>query len=155
MWVMTRNGDGSLTFWEALTGIRHHVPKKTSTSSFPVIPQKAIHCIFNHKAFYANNQVRMLPRALNVSCDILLDCLFGIFQEDDSLQVCNWRLTDARLWKDMNQEVIAALPRLSNIGSKRLSLQPPTLKLASITDYVEDRIKQLISSYRKTHHQVL
>ena len=97
MWVMTRNADGGTTFWEALSGIRYNVPRSTSSSSsspptFPVIPQKAIHCIFNDKAFYANNQVLIVYLSVNPFLSILFASFSRVCRRTTLSSIANGNL---------------------------------------------------------------
>ncbi|XP_031444852.1 centrosomal protein of 76 kDa isoform X2 [Phasianus colchicus] len=61
-WVMTCGTDGTITFWESLTGHRYiHRPINPDDPPIveqpkPLYPYRTIGCVFNHQKFYGNCQ---------------------------------------------------------------------------------------------------
>ncbi|KAK2504510.1 hypothetical protein MC885_000093 [Smutsia gigantea] len=90
-WVMTCGTDGTITFWESLTGHRY-IHKSTNPEEPPVAeqpkplyPYRTIGCVFNHQMFLGN-------------------C-----QPSDSVEICIFDLNDESKWKPMSEEAIKSV----------------------------------------------
>ncbi|XP_065828302.1 centrosomal protein of 76 kDa-like isoform X2 [Oscarella lobularis] len=125
-WVATIGHSGIVTFWESLTGHRytHQRPELGEpTIRSNDIPYRTVGCVFSHEAFYAN-------------------C-----QPTDALVSCNFDLTDAACWKEMNPGAIesacAALRQPSFPTLSRSTLDP-----AVASHKLEQELKTLAAEHR-------
>jgi centrosomal protein CEP76 len=168
VWVMTRRStagtaghspsDGNAytaVFWDPVKGTQHDMSERRrnialqqpAASTEPLInsvwadllPFRSIHCVFNHKSFYANCQ-----------------------PYDDVLS-CNWVLEDESQWKPMSTEAIGVLPRRSAI-ELGAGLAPPDYRphrqSTPATDRVADEeafeleLRQMIHQFRREELKV-
>ncbi|XP_070076779.1 centrosomal protein of 76 kDa isoform X16 [Equus przewalskii] len=102
-WVMTCGTDGTITFWESLTGHRY-IHKSTNPDEPPVAeqpkplyPYRTVGCVFNHQMFLGN-------------------C-----QPSDSVEVCVFDLNDESKWKPMSEEAIKSDLGLTTVWEDQLS----------------------------------
>ncbi|KAK7114460.1 hypothetical protein V1264_000518 [Littorina saxatilis] len=132
-WVMTISTDGLVTFWESLNGHRFiHEPidpmappmaKKERAKH----PYKTVGCVFNHRAFYANNQT------------------------NDRVEECRFDLQNGSLWKSMANEVLMSV---CGPGASPLWPSPPPL-CASMLDTtlasndLEIHLRRLVAQHRQ------
>jgi centrosomal protein CEP76 len=133
VWVMTRSDQRVATFWESLTGRQYSLAKTSSSSSLPF---KRIHCVFNHRQFYANCQV------------------------DDAVLATSYNLQQAALWKRFDPQAVAVLPRRQfrpvyawqqlNCGGSGGGAVP----LIREEELLEQKLCALLAEYRKEASQL-
>jgi centrosomal protein CEP76 len=148
IWVMTRGGSGSgsgepagaagaIVFWESLTGQRWELDTSpaarakhaagvggaASHSNASSFPFASVHCVFNHRSFYANAQL------------------------DDSVHLVDWRLELPASWKAMNERAISVLPR----RAPPIYLRGPLLHLPTEEKSLEGKLRELVANYRREY----
>ncbi|XP_073926474.1 centrosomal protein of 76 kDa isoform X4 [Castor canadensis] len=102
-WVMTCGTDGTITFWESLTGHRYiHKPINPDEPPLaeqpkPLHPYRTIGCVFNHQMFLGN-------------------C-----QPSDAVETCIFDLNDESKWKPMSEEAIKSDLGLTTVWEDQLS----------------------------------
>lgn len=96
VWVMTRDGDAGVTFWESLTGQRV-APSVATPSGHRFL---RVGSVFNHKQLFANKQV------------------------SDLVEGCVFTLEDDRLWKCMEARVVEAVPHVQVVPLLPPTLAP-------------------------------
>ncbi|XP_041963440.1 centrosomal protein of 76 kDa [Alosa sapidissima] len=131
VWVMTCGTDGTVTFWESLTGNRylHRLidPDDLTSHPKPSYPYQTVGCVFNQKAFFAN-------------------C-----QPTDSVPLCVFDLEDKSCWKAMSEEALNSVCASGSITS----LPPvPTLCSSSLdpvqaSNQMELELRHLLAEHRK------
>ena len=142
-----------IVFWESLTGQRfeldnseaqkalHHAGLGHSAAGAaahtgagglaaragvsPAFPFHRVHCLFNHRSFYANAQL------------------------DDDVHLIDWRLEMPSAWKSMNDRALGVLPRRPQIF-----LRAPTLHPISEEKALERKIRELVGNYRREYANV-
>ncbi|XP_023580586.1 centrosomal protein of 76 kDa [Trichechus manatus latirostris] len=132
-WVMTCGTDGTITFWESLTGHRYiHKPINPDGAPLaeqpkPLYPYRTIGCVFNHQMFLGN-------------------C-----QPSDSVEVCVFDLNDESKWKPMSEEAIKSV--CAPGATTSLPPFPPlcaSMIDASVTsNEMEMQLRLLVSEHRK------
>ncbi|XP_066481255.1 centrosomal protein of 76 kDa isoform X1 [Tiliqua scincoides] len=132
-WVMTHGIDGTIIFWESLTGHRYiHNPVKPDDPPIveqpkPLYPYRTIGCIFNHQKFLAN-------------------C-----QPSDAVEVCVFDLYDESKWKPMSGEAIKSV--CSPGATSALPPFPPLcasiIDAAEASNEVELQLRILVAEHRK------
>ncbi|EMP33442.1 Centrosomal protein of 76 kDa [Chelonia mydas] len=141
-WVMTCGTDGTITFWESLTGHRYiHTPINPDDPPLveqpkPMYPYRTVGCVFNHQKFLGN-------------------C-----QPSDAVEVCVFDLHDESKWKPMSGEAIKSV--CSPGATTSLPPFPPlcasTIDAAVISNEIELQLRILVSEHRKlrvANHQAL
>jgi len=132
-WVMTRYCDGTVKFWDPITGIRypHQLvdPYDPPIVSQPITkhPFKAVDCIYNHESFYANSQ------------------------ELSNVETTRFDLESRSIWKQMNSDAIKSVCKIDQLNSCRQfpPLAAPTLDPILISHTVEKELQSLIIRYRE------
>lgn len=155
VWVVTRGGgggggegSGGVVFWESLTGQRFELDQSAaqralhaaglgsngapaasgSSSSSPAsssFPFHRIHCLFNHRQFFANAQL------------------------EDEVHMVDWRLEHPAAWKAMNERAIDVLPRRAQIF-----LRAPVLQPMIEEKNLERKMRELVANYRREYANV-
>ncbi|NXJ80201.1 CEP76 protein, partial [Trogon melanurus] len=132
-WVMTCGTDGTITFWESLTGHRYiHRPVNPDDPPLveqpkPLYPYRTIGCIFNHQKFLGN-------------------C-----QPSDAVEVCVFDLHDESKWKPMSGEAIKSVcpPGTTSSVPPFPPLCASTIDAAVASNEVELQLRILVSEHRK------
>nr|XP_056710274.1 centrosomal protein of 76 kDa isoform X2 [Euleptes europaea] len=132
-WVMTYGIDGTVTFWESLTGHRYiHNPIKPDDPPAveqpkPLYPYRTIGCVFNHQKFFAN-------------------C-----QPSEAVEVCFFDLHDESKWKPMSGEAIKSV--CSPGATTALPSFPPlcasAIDAAATSNELELQLRLLVAEHRK------
>ena len=131
LWVLTIEIDGSVTFWDSLTGNRYKRPRKSVINNQDDkvnekwYPYRTIGCLFNHKSFYANIQV------------------------SDSTDTCDFNLQNDKLWKQMSNDALNSI----KTDFTMYPFKPTNLAesgFVSGTD-LENALKSRIVQYRQDH----
>nr|XP_060469176.1 centrosomal protein of 76 kDa isoform X4 [Panthera onca] len=132
-WVMTCGTDGTVTFWESLTGHRYiHKPVNPDESPVaeqpkPLYPYRTIGCVFNHQMFLGN-------------------C-----QPSDSVEICVFDLNDESKWKPMSEEAIKSV--CAPGATTSLPPFPPlcasTIDASVTSNEIEMQLRLLVSEHRK------
>ncbi|GAB5579341.1 centrosomal protein of 76 kDa isoform X3 [Prionailurus iriomotensis] len=132
-WVMTCGTDGTVTFWESLTGHRYiHKPVNPDESPVaeqpkPLYPYRTIGCVFNHQMFLGN-------------------C-----QPSDSVEICVFDLNDESKWKPMSEEAIKSV--CAPGATTSLPPFPPlcasTIDASITSNEIEMQLRLLVSEHRK------
>ncbi|XP_067555909.1 centrosomal protein of 76 kDa isoform X2 [Pseudorca crassidens] len=132
-WVMTCGTDGTITFWESLTGHRYlHKPTSPDEPSAaeqpkPLYPYRTIGCVFNHQMFLGN-------------------C-----QPSDSVESCVFDLNDESKWKPMSEEAIKSV--CAPGATTSLPPFPPlcasTIDASVTSNEIEMQLRLLVSEHRK------
>ncbi|KAM7126879.1 centrosomal protein of 76 kDa isoform 3-T3 [Molossus nigricans] len=132
-WVMTCGTDGTITFWESLTGHRY-IHKSTNLDEppaaeqpKPLYPYRTIGCVFNHQMFLGN-------------------C-----QPSDSVETCVFDLNDESKWKPMSEEAIKSV--CAPGATTSLPPFPPlcasTIDASVTSNEIEMQLRLLVSEHRK------
>ncbi|XP_041255221.1 centrosomal protein of 76 kDa isoform X2 [Onychostruthus taczanowskii] len=132
-WVVTCGSDGTITFWESLTGHRYiHRPINPDDPPLaeqpkPLYPYRTIGCIFNHEKF------------------------FGNCQPSDAVEVCVFDLHDASKWKPMSGEAIKSVcaPGATSSVPPSPPLCASTIDAAVTSNEMEVQLRILVSEHRK------
>ncbi|KAM9575770.1 centrosomal protein of 76 kDa isoform 2-T2 [Guaruba guarouba] len=132
-WVMTLGTDGTVTFWESLTGHRYiHRPVKPDDPPLveqpkPLYPYRTIGCVFNHQKF------------------------FGNCQPSDAVEVCVFDLHDESRWKPMSGEAIKSVcpPGSTSSVPPFPPLCDSTIDAAVASNEIELQLRLLVSEHRK------
>ncbi|XP_053806408.1 centrosomal protein of 76 kDa isoform X2 [Vidua chalybeata] len=132
-WVMTCGSDGTITFWESLTGHRYiHRPidpddPPLAEQPKPLYPYRTIGCIFNHEKF------------------------FGNCQPSDAVEVCVFDLHDESKWKPMSGEAIKSVcaPGATSSVPPSPPLCASTIDAAVASNEIEVQLRILVSEHRK------
>ncbi|XP_068048913.1 centrosomal protein of 76 kDa isoform X2 [Anomalospiza imberbis] len=132
-WVMTCGSDGTITFWESLTGHRYiHRPINPDDPPLaeqpkPLYPYRTIGCIFNHEKFLGN-------------------C-----QPSDAVEVCMFDLHDESKWKPMSGEAIKSVcaPGATSSVPPSPPLCASTIDAAVASNEIEVQLRILVSEHRK------
>ncbi|XP_043364068.1 centrosomal protein of 76 kDa isoform X3 [Dermochelys coriacea] len=132
-WVMTCGTDGTITFWESLTGRRYiHTAINPDDPPLveqpkPMYPYRTVGCVFNHQKFLGN-------------------C-----QPSDAVEVCVFDLHNESKWKPMSGEAIKSV--CSPGATTSLPPFPPlcasTIDAAVISNEIELQLRILVSEHRK------
>ncbi|XP_060469176.2 centrosomal protein of 76 kDa isoform X4 [Panthera onca] len=132
-WVMTCGTDGTVTFWESLTGHRYiHKPVNPDESPVaeqpkPLYPYRTIGCVFNHQMFLGN-------------------C-----QPSDSVEICVFDLNDESKWKPMSEEAVKSV--CAPGATTSLPPFPPlcasTIDASVTSNEIEMQLRLLVSEHRK------
>ncbi|WAR13635.1 CEP76-like protein [Mya arenaria] len=132
-WVMTVSTDGLVTFWESLNGHRYihealdpNAPPMDKQHR-PKYPYRTVGCVFNHQAFFANNQ------------------------PTENVEVCQFNLRDEARWKSMSHDAIMSV---CASGSTPLWPQFPPLSSSSIdpalaSNDLEQQLRILVTEHRR------
>ncbi|XP_037982904.1 centrosomal protein of 76 kDa [Motacilla alba alba] len=132
-WVMTCGSEGTITFWESLTGHRYiHRPINPDDPPLaeqpkPLYPYRTIGCIFNHEKF------------------------FGNCQPSDAVEVCVFDLHDESKWKPMSGEAIKSVcaPGATSSVPPSPPLCASTIDAAVTSNEMEVQLRMLVSEHRK------
>ncbi|POI34772.1 hypothetical protein CIB84_001476, partial [Bambusicola thoracicus] len=132
-WVMTCGTDGTITFWESLTGHRYiHRPINPDDPPIieqpkPLYPYRTIGCVFNHQKFYGN-------------------C-----QPSDAVEVCVFDLHDESKWKPMSAEAIKSVcsPGTASSVPPFPPLCASAIDAAVTSNDIELQLRILVSEHRK------
>ncbi|XP_041333591.1 centrosomal protein of 76 kDa isoform X2 [Pyrgilauda ruficollis] len=132
-WVVTCGSDGTITFWESLTGHRYiHRPINPDDPPLaeqpkPLYPYRTIGCIFNHEKF------------------------FGNCQPSDAVEVCVFDLHDESKWKPMSGEAIKSVcaPGATSSVPPSPPLCASTIDAAVTSNEMEVQLRILVSEHRK------
>lgn len=132
-WVMTCGSDGTITFWESLTGHRYiHRPINPDDPPLveqpkPLYPYRTIGCIFNHQKF------------------------FGNCQPSDAVEVCVFDLHNESKWKPMSGEAIKSVcpPGATSSVPPFPPLCASTIDAAVTSNEMEVQLRVLVSEHRK------
>ncbi|XP_068860494.1 centrosomal protein of 76 kDa isoform X2 [Aphelocoma coerulescens] len=132
-WVMTCGSDGTITFWESLTGHRYiHRPINPDDPPLveqpkPLYPYRTIGCIFNHQKF------------------------FGNCQPSDAVEVCVFDLHNESKWKPMSGEAIKSVcpPGATSSVPPFPPLCASTVDAAVTSNEIEVQLRVLVSEHRK------
>ncbi|OWK01840.1 CEP76 [Cervus elaphus hippelaphus] len=132
-WVMTCGTDGTVTFWESLTGHRYlHKPinpdePPVAEQPKPLYPYRTIGCVFNHQTFLGN-------------------C-----QPSDSVESCVFDLNDESKWKPMSEEAVKSV--CAPGATTSLPPFPPlcasTIDASVTSNEIEMQLRLLVSEHRK------
>nr|XP_034373948.1 centrosomal protein of 76 kDa isoform X2 [Arvicanthis niloticus] len=132
-WVMTCGTDGTIMFWESLTGHRYiHKPTNPDGSPLaeqpkPLYPYRTIGCVFNHQMFLGN-------------------C-----QPSDAVETCIFDLNDESKWKPMSEEAIKSV--CAPGATTSLPPFPPlcasTIDASVTSNEIEMQLRLLVSEHRK------
>ncbi|KAG3293515.1 centrosomal protein 76, transcript variant X2 [Ictidomys tridecemlineatus] len=132
-WVMTCGTDGTITFWESLTGHRYiHKPinpdePPLAEQAKPLYPYRTIGCVFNHQMFLGN-------------------C-----QPSDAVETCIFDLNDESKWKPMSEEAIKSV--CAPGATTSLPPFPPlcasTIDASVTSNEIEMQLRLLVSEHRK------
>ncbi|XP_040126620.2 centrosomal protein of 76 kDa isoform X3 [Ictidomys tridecemlineatus] len=132
-WVMTCGTDGTITFWESLTGHRYiHKPinpdePPLAEQAKPLYPYRTIGCVFNHQMFLGN-------------------C-----QPSDAVETCVFDLNDESKWKPMSEEAIKSV--CAPGATTSLPPFPPlcasTIDASVTSNEIEMQLRLLVSEHRK------
>uniref|UniRef100_A0A2K5HT54 Centrosomal protein of 76 kDa n=1 Tax=Colobus angolensis palliatus TaxID=336983 RepID=A0A2K5HT54_COLAP len=132
-WVMTCGTDGTITFWESLTGHRYiHKPTNpdeppVAEQPKPLYPYRTIGCVFNHQMFLGN-------------------C-----QPSDAVETCVFDLNDESKWKPMSEEAIKSV--CAPGATTSLPPFPPlcasTIDASVTSNEIEMQLRLLVSEHRK------
>jgi centrosomal protein CEP76 len=132
MWVLTRDesNPSQVCFWDSVTGLRYTVmaPAAGASTATPShnSPFRSIHCVFNHQHFYANVQTQ------------------------DHITLCRWNFSNSAIWKPLNEQAIALLPR----DGPQALLPAWVGDTTTQEDILERKLKGLLSAYRQQQHQL-
>ncbi|KAJ7418400.1 Centrosomal protein of 76 kDa [Willisornis vidua] len=132
-WVMTCGTDGTITFWESLTGHRYiHRPINPDDPPLaeqpkPLYPYRTVGCVFNHQKF------------------------FGNCQPSDAVDVCVFDLHDESKWKPMSGEAIKSVcaPGATSSVPPFPPLCASTIDAAAASNEIELQLRVLVSEHRK------
>ncbi|XP_035421225.1 centrosomal protein of 76 kDa isoform X3 [Cygnus atratus] len=132
-WVMTCGTDGTITFWESLTGHRYiHRPINPDDPPLveqpkPLYPYRTIGCVFNHQKF------------------------FGNCQPTDAVEVCVFDLHDESKWKPMSGEAIKSVcsPGAASSVPPFPPLCASAIDAAVTSNEIELQLRLLVSEHRK------
>ncbi|XP_015269857.1 PREDICTED: centrosomal protein of 76 kDa isoform X1 [Gekko japonicus] len=132
-WVMTYGIDGTVTFWESLTGHRYiHSPIKPDDPPAveqpkPLYPYRTIGCVFNHQKFLAN-------------------C-----QPSEAVEVCVFDLHDESKWKPMSGEAIKSVcsPGATTVLPPFPPLCASAIDAATTSNELELQLRVLVAEHRK------
>ncbi|XP_060233108.1 centrosomal protein of 76 kDa isoform X3 [Meriones unguiculatus] len=132
-WVMTCGTDGTIMFWESLTGHRYiHKPTNSEGPPLaeqpkPLYPYRTIGCVFNHQMFLGN-------------------C-----QPSDAVETCIFDLNDESKWKPMSEEAIKSV--CAPGATTSLPPFPPlcasTIDASVTSNEIEMQLRLLVSEHRK------
>lgn len=132
-WVMACGTDGTITFWNSLTGDRY-IHKSNNPDDPPLLqqqkptyPYRTIGCVFNHQSFFAN-------------------C-----QPSDAVELCEFDFHDESKWKAMSEEAIMTVCARGSTTS--LPPFPPlcasVIDSAAASNELELEIRNMVSEHRK------
>uniref|UniRef100_A0A5G2QTS9 Centrosomal protein of 76 kDa n=1 Tax=Sus scrofa TaxID=9823 RepID=A0A5G2QTS9_PIG len=130
-WVMTCGTDGTITFWESLTGHRYiHKPTNpdeppAAEQPKPLYPYKTVGCVFNHQMFLGN-------------------C-----QPSDSVESCVFDLNDESKWKPMSEEAIKSVCAGATTSLPPFPLCASTIDASVTSNEIEMQLRLLVSEHRK------
>jgi centrosomal protein CEP76 len=131
--VATINLDGSVVFWESLTGQRFNHPihnpdiEAGSVIHPPTHPYHTIGCIFNHKSFYANVQ----------SSDCVLTASFDLNNKT------HWKpMATEHILKATTDKLMISVP----------SFSPSSIDVTSVTSDLELQLMSSITQHRVVCH---
>ncbi|KAM9199463.1 centrosomal protein of 76 kDa [Mergus octosetaceus] len=132
-WVMTCGTDGTITFWESVTGHRYiHRPVNPDDPPLveqpkPLYPYRTIGCVFNHHKF------------------------FGNCQPTDAVEVCVFDLHDESKWKPMSGEAIKSVcsPGAASSVPPFPPLCASAIDAAVTSNEIELQLRLLVSEHRK------
>lgn len=132
-WVMTCGTDGTIMFWESLTGHRYiHKPTNPDEPPLaeqpkPLHPYRTVGCVFNHQTFLGN-------------------C-----QPSDAVETCVFDLNDESKWKPMSEEAIKSV--CAPGATTSLPPFPPlcasTIDASATSNEIEMQLRLLVSEHRK------
>ncbi|XP_010637302.1 centrosomal protein of 76 kDa isoform X2 [Fukomys damarensis] len=132
-WVMTCGTDGTVTFWESLTGHRYiHKPASPDEPPLaeqpkPLYPYRTIGCVFNHQMFLGN-------------------C-----QPSDAVETCVFDLNDESKWKPMSEDAIKSV--CAPGATTSLPPFPPlcasSVDASATSNEIEMQLRLLVSEHRK------
>ncbi|XP_038952595.1 centrosomal protein of 76 kDa isoform X8 [Rattus norvegicus] len=132
-WVMTCGTDGTIMFWESLTGHRYiHKPTNPDEPPLaeqpkPLYPYRTVGCVFNHQTFLGN-------------------C-----QPSDAVETCVFDLNDESKWKPMSEEAIKSV--CAPGATTSLPPFPPlcasTIDASATSNEIEMQLRLLVSEHRK------
>nr|CAB3230038.1 centrosomal protein of 76 kDa-like [Phallusia mammillata] len=131
-WVMTKYCDGSVQFWDPVSGLRY-IHCRVEPDDPPIIDQgaashpfKTVDCLYNHESFYANSQF------LN------------------AVETCRFDLNDSSLWKQMNRDAIHSVCGAGKLNSSTPfpPLATPTLDAILVSSNLEIELRSLVVDYR-------
>jgi centrosomal protein CEP76 len=120
VWVMTRPGKRDHKTIFWESLTGHRYTHDPSDPDHRLHPYKRVGCVFNDKTFYANKH------------------------PSDAVETCLFELGEEGLWKGMEHRLIEALPHQLHVP-----LAAPTMNTDDICDFIERRIKQMITSRRR------
>lgn len=115
MWVMRRREDGDVEFWESLSGKRW------------------------------NHTVEGSPRYHRIGCVFSQDRLFANVQRTDLVAKCSFDLFNRSHWKQMDTDLLAAMPR-----QRTVPLRAPKLDTVKIAEATESTLRDAIGEFRRT-----
>nr|XP_033790015.1 centrosomal protein of 76 kDa isoform X5 [Geotrypetes seraphini] len=132
-WVMTCSTDGTIIFWESLTGHRYiHKPINPDDPPLveqpkPLYPYRTIGCVFSHQRFLGN-------------------C-----QPSDAVELCMFDLYDESKWKPMSEEAIKSVcsPGSTTSLPPCPSLCASMIDAAAVSNEIELQLRVLVSEHRK------
>ncbi|XP_031552342.1 centrosomal protein of 76 kDa-like [Actinia tenebrosa] len=123
-WVMTRQTDGLVSFWETLTGQCFSLSEGLSTvcSQF-----RTLACVFSNTCFYANIQANGL------------------------ISQCDFDLNNPAKWKAMDADAIYAIcgSEIQPPLPVPPSLTPSTIDVQKTSQALEEELRSLIENYRQ------
>ncbi|XP_029360196.1 centrosomal protein of 76 kDa isoform X1 [Echeneis naucrates] len=132
-WVLTCGTDGSITFWESLTGHRY-LHRVVDPDAPPLAPQpkhsspyRTVGCVFNQQSFLAN-------------------C-----QPSDAVELCVFDFQNQSQWKAMSEDALKSVCSQGSTTSSPLlpPLCAPSLDPMSSSNQLELELRYLVSEHRK------
>ena len=119
-WVMTIDTEGGVTLWESLTGVRYPLSEPAKRNARPH-KFEHIFTVFNHREFYGN------------------------IQPDTHVSVTNWDFTNDRLWKGVEEQLLARLR-----PEAAVSLTRCVIDTAAEERHIEMELQKAIQEVRES-----
>eukprot|EP00741_Cyanophora_paradoxa_P012378 tig00020610_g11960.t1 len=116
-WVVTRGPGDRVTFWESTTGVRYAHGADAALGR----RYRTVGCLFNHRAFYANNQ------------------------PSDEAAGCSFELEDPALWRPMDPAALAPLRRVPGVA-----LVASTVPAQATEEALEAALRSLVDAHRRS-----
>uniref|UniRef100_A0A7S2S781 CEP76 C2 domain-containing protein n=1 Tax=Mucochytrium quahogii TaxID=96639 RepID=A0A7S2S781_9STRA len=127
VWVVSLSGKANrqVLFWESLTG--QTLDRQTLVGrdgAKPNCPYRRVDCVFNHRTFYANKQLK-----------------------ESRVSGCNFNFADDLQWKAMDERLIQSLS-----WNRSCPLRESRLDVFEVAARIENELKGLIESERAEQH---
>eukprot|EP00043_Microstomoeca_roanoka_P017855 m.187716 g.187716 ORF g.187716 m.187716 type:complete len:719 (+) comp16715_c1_seq3:49-2205(+) len=126
-WALVRNDDGTVTFWDPITGKQHqhwHIADERFFGQHTTHPFVTIDCVFNEGMYAANTQA------------------------SNHVEDTQFDFTNETEWKTLSADVIKDLRRYHAVGQP-ITLKPNKLDCFETSIKLETEIRALIKEHRR------